>query len=325
MGNALAIATVTATLRNLLGQVTAELPDTSITTKPPHKARSGYETGNQLNLFLYQTALNAAWHQKDRVRVAMGNEEHPPLALNLYYFITAYGRNDDDLFSHRLLGQAMQILHDRAVLDKGALEAALPGTTLHRQVEQIRVTPHPLSAEELSKLWSLFQTPYSISVAYQVSAVTIESARSPAPAPVSRQVASQQPLDTRASRSTCPIALDLQVPDRRLGARPGDILILRGHHLDGDKVAVHFQSARYPEVTAVAARLEGNATVLKVQLPATPHRRPTGMQALAPSSLPLPKWASPSTGAIPSPLPSPPTFSPSRCIHRPRRAIAMWS
>jgi hypothetical protein len=174
MSNPLAIAAVTASFRNLLMGVTADLPDAQVTAKPPHKARNSNENGNQLNIFLYQTALNAAWQQKKGANWSqVGKMVKPSLALNLYYLLTAYGKNDEDILSHRLLGQAMSILHNHGVFTADEIKAALPGNDLYEQLEQVRITPQPLSLEELSKLWNNFQTVYSISVAYQVSVVLI--------------------------------------------------------------------------------------------------------------------------------------------------------
>ena len=47
-----------------------------------------------------------------------GEPAQPPLALNLFYLLTAYGRDNDAQrpFSHMLLGRAMSILHDHPVL-----------------------------------------------------------------------------------------------------------------------------------------------------------------------------------------------------------------
>jgi hypothetical protein len=173
MSNALAIAAVTATLRHLLDRgLNAGLPGTRVTTRPPDKARDA-GGGNQVNLFLYQTLPNAAWRNTD---LSAGG---PPLALNLYYLLSAYGQNDDDAepFSHRLLGEAMRILHDHPVLDPATIQEALPGSDLHEQAERVRITPQPLTLEEMARLWGTFQTQYRISVAYEVSVVLIAGTR----------------------------------------------------------------------------------------------------------------------------------------------------
>src|SRR5690348_13905400 len=65
MSNSLAIAAVTAALRHLLDRgLSADVPGTRVTTRPPDKARDG-QSGNQVNLFLYRTAPNAAWRNAD--------------------------------------------------------------------------------------------------------------------------------------------------------------------------------------------------------------------------------------------------------------------
>ena len=101
MSNALAIAAVTATLRNLLTQgVTADsdLADAIVTMQPLDRARTNGSTANQLNIFLYHVLPSAAWRNMDfPERVRPGESGHPPLGLNLYYLITAFGRDNDTL------------------------------------------------------------------------------------------------------------------------------------------------------------------------------------------------------------------------------------
>ena len=117
MSNTFAISAVTATMRNLLDLASRDNPaGTVVTTRPPDKARNAI-TGNQLNLFLYHTALDAAWVNRDLPgRVGPGELGVPPLPLVLNYLITAYGENDDETVGHRVLGRAMGALHDHPVL-----------------------------------------------------------------------------------------------------------------------------------------------------------------------------------------------------------------
>jgi hypothetical protein len=171
MSDTNAIAAVTATLRNLLTGVTGVLPDALITTKPPHKARADQDQGNQLNLFLYHIAPNAARRERSATSPAKG--QPAPLALNLSYLITAYGRDHDEIFSHRLMGEAMSILHSHGVLSREEIRAALPGQDLGDSLEEVRIMPQTLSQEEVTRLWSTFQTPYCLSMLYQAAVVLI--------------------------------------------------------------------------------------------------------------------------------------------------------
>lgn len=180
------LAPITTAMRNRLTAVTYEIPDVTITTKPLHKAREDKTNGNQINLYLYRVAVDAAWKKKSPILRQPGHSQSStPMALNLYYLVTAYGRNDDDVLCHELLGKAMRCFHNPAILKTIELESVLSKdfyahATENKQqhaedIDGIRITPHPLPLEELTKLWSLFQTPYAISVAYQVSTVLVDA------------------------------------------------------------------------------------------------------------------------------------------------------
>jgi len=163
------IAVVTTALRARLDRgLNAALAGTLVTCRPPDRARI-QASGNQVNLYLFQATLNTAWRN-----VAVDGAA-APLGLNLYYLLSVYGANDDDPdpVGHQLLGAAMRLLHDEPVLSVDELDASASGHATHAQPERIRITPHPMSVEELTKLWTIFQTPYRLSVAYEVSPVLI--------------------------------------------------------------------------------------------------------------------------------------------------------
>jgi hypothetical protein len=181
MSNRLAIAAVTACLRNLLANALArdaDLSDAVVTAQPLDKARDPAATSNQLNLFLYMISPNAAWRNQDMpARTRPGEVASPPLALNLFYLVSAYGRDNDvqQPFSQLLLGQAMSVLYDHPILGREEIAAALPGNDLGDQTERVRITLQPLSLEEISKLWAGFQMQYRLSVAYEIAVVLIDT------------------------------------------------------------------------------------------------------------------------------------------------------
>ena len=273
MSNALAIAAVTATLRNLLMQVTndPELSDTSVTVQPLDKARS-LDTVNQVNLFLYHTSPNAAWRNQDfPQQVKPGETGQPPLALDLFYLVTAYGRGDDEVLSNRVLGRAMSILHDRPLLGATEIQNALPDNDLYQQVERVRITPQPMSLEEISKLWTTFQTQYRISVAYQVSLVLIESTRpSRTPLPVLRRGENDAGVKVQSSLvPPFPTLESITPPNQQPSVQLGEILTLAGHHLAGDDITVEFRQPRLEDPIQITDLLETTATQIRVQIPNT--------------------------------------------------------
>ena len=183
MSNRLAIAAVTLTLRNLIqSEIQQILGQARVTTIPPDRARDGNNETDQINLFLYQTTPNPSLRNRGlQGRTPQAGEEMwlSPLALNLHYLITAYGADTQAANDHRLLGGAMKVLHDHPLLGAEEIKAALAESDLHNQVERVRITLESPSTEEMSKLWSTFQSQYRISAAYQVAVVLIDSMREP--------------------------------------------------------------------------------------------------------------------------------------------------
>jgi hypothetical protein len=254
MSNALAIAAVTNYLRILLhNRLGDDVPGVDVSTRPPDRARNG-DTGEQVNLFLYHTAINAAWRNRDIPwRVRPGEVGHPPLPLNLYYLLTAYSGEDEAgvpqdpnppqlLGSYRLLGQAMGILHDHPLLDPTQINSALPDADQDAfpfdQVEKVRISPQPLNLEEMSKIWSGFQTHYRPSVAYEVSVVLIESQRPRRAAlPVLRRGPEDRGVETVIG--PFPILEEIRRPaGARYGFQLGDTVELIGRNLAGENLAV---------------------------------------------------------------------------------------
>ncbi len=187
MSNPLAIAAVTCTLRNLLarvatpwaGETDTDLSDTQVTTLPPDKAGLT-EDHNQINLFLFQLHPNAESRNRDNQGKVGGL---PALALDLFYMLTAYGRNSDEILSQRLLGRAMSLFHSYPVLSATDIAAALPGTDLQNQTDRLRINPHSIPDEEITRIWTNFQVKYRLSVVYRVSVVLIDHERSQPAAP----------------------------------------------------------------------------------------------------------------------------------------------
>jgi hypothetical protein len=278
MSNQFAIAAVTRTLRNLLNPIISgdysEVPEDSrptaeilITTLPLDKARNGDDSRNQLNLFLYHTAPNTAWRNMNiPQRVRPGETGFPPLALNLHYIITAYGQENNELVAHLLLGMAMGILHDHAILDRDEVETAFALSDLHKQIERIRLNPQSISLDETSKLWTGFQAEYRLSAAYEASVVLIDSLRpSKTPLPVLRRGSEDQGVHTLASPA--PILYTVAPPNSKSSADLGDILTITGRSLDSAHLTVRFHNPLLAEPIEIAPLAGSTGSQMQVQIP----------------------------------------------------------
>lgn len=296
MSNTLAIGAVTSTLQQLLGDIASPLPgdpnpdpdlaDAFVTTKPLDIARDN-ETKNQLNLFLYQMQANPTFRNMDYSgTVHSGESGQQPLALNLYYVLTAYGVGGDDIKAHRLLGRAMTILHDNSTVPRDALRTAMPACDVWQQVERVRVRPHPLNTDELSKLWTGVGKPYRLSVAYEVSVVLIESTK-PAIAglPVLTRGAPVGGVEPgpRVSPSLdlpYPALEGFECPKKRPAARLGEPLTFTGKNLGGTPLVAHFHHRLLSSASDLVPMGPRTATTFQVQIPNTPTSWPAGIYSV---------------------------------------------
>lgn len=282
MSNHSAIAAVTATLTNMIQRavsVDAAVAGGRVTARPPDRARQGV-AGNQINLFLYRTSIDAAWRNQDPPSIRPGESAQPSLPLVLSYLITAYGENDDEILSHRLLGIAMGVLNDRPLLSRADIQRSLqpgPGSDLENQVERVRITPDPRPQDEISRMWATFGTGYRLSVSYDAALVLIDSTRPiAAPAPVlNRGAEDAGPI---ATARLAPRIERVLPPNGQAAARPGDPVTLVGRNLDAvaafEVTGIRLAAAG---VLPVASAGPGAAVV---QIP-SPPTLPAGTVAVA--------------------------------------------
>ena len=273
MSNALAIAGVSAVLKDLLdsGLIDHQVTDTLgagvlvSSLAPDVVPISGDGAVPRLNLFLHQVTPNAAWRNAELPSAdASGRRvRHPPLALDLHYLLTAYGIAE--LQAEVLLGYGMQLLHDNAVLSRAAIRAALNpspvsgallpsvyqalrSADLAEQVELLKITPMAMNAEEMSRLWSALTAHYRPTAAFQVSVVLIESqAPAVSPLPVLTRGRRLAPLvpGGPAREEGVLVTPGLVPPFPTLQSvlaaahqtpstlQAGDVASVRGHHLAG--------------------------------------------------------------------------------------------
>lgn len=260
-----ALATVTATLHHLLS---SGITGASITTEPPSTARNG-ESGGQINIFLYGIYYNTAFSNAPMPgEFRSGEQAYPPLPLVLKYLITAYGANDDDISGQQLMGQAMSLLHDHPLLSPSDIEGITPDSNLHQQIERIRITPDTLSLDDMSKLWTSFQSAeYRLSTGYEVSVVLIESTRdSRTPLPVlKRGKDNQGPEAVVGSSSTLS---GLRFPNQKPAAELGDTVTLLGENLTSEGTTVRFQHPRLDSPIDIQPEPSQSKTEIEVKLPA---------------------------------------------------------
>jgi hypothetical protein len=304
MSSALAIAGVTAVLRDLLNDglinhdVSSVLGSTLlVTTLPLDRVipATGTES-TQLNLFLHQVTPNPGW-RNEGLPSRDGSGRHrlanPPLALDLHYLLSAYGV--EPLHAEVLLGYAMQLLHETPVLDRRAITTALNpsptvGTTLPPalralaecgladQVEQIKITSEYLSTEEMSKLWTAALANYRPSTAYLVSVVLIDST---IPTRATLPVLSRGPIDPNTGHDRgvmvepsllppYPTIETVSPTSKQAAATVGVTVDITGHHLDGTNRSILLSSTRLQIEEEAPAVLGESSTSVQFVVPDIP-------------------------------------------------------
>jgi Pvc16 N-terminal domain len=92
----------------------------------------------------------------------------PPMALRLHYLLTPWG--GDPTTEQQILGRAMQVLYDDAILAGAQLLKGLQGSS-----DTLKLTLIPLTLEDRSRVWYAIQKPYRLSVNYEVRVVNLDA------------------------------------------------------------------------------------------------------------------------------------------------------
>jgi hypothetical protein len=315
MSNALAIAGVTAVLKDLLdsGLVDHRVTDTLgagvlVTSLAPDAIPvEGNGAVPRLNLFLYQVTPNPGWRNVDLPSVdARGRRAtNPPLALDLHYLLTAYGFAE--LQAEVLLGYGLQMLHQNPVLSRQSIRTALipepvsaallpsvyqalRSADLADQVELLKITPSTMSSEEISRLWAALQSHYRPTAAFQVSVVLIEpQGAASTPLPV---LTRGKPVPATGRDEGVIVMPGLVPPYPALESvlavahatpsvlQPGDTATVSGHHLAGTARAMLLHSDHLGVEHEIALADGSDETTLDFTLPNLPAALPAGLYQL---------------------------------------------
>ncbi|MET0340085.1 MAG: DUF4255 domain-containing protein [Polyangiales bacterium] len=298
MSNHLAIATVTATLGQLV-HASAEQAVSGATLQFGRPTVAGTGTEKRVFVYLFQVTPNATLRNADLpTRGAAGQlTRRPQAALDLHYLLAFTG--DDRLHEpQRMLGAVARDLHARPALDKSAIgnavasAAELAGSDLAASIEQVKLTPVALPLEEMSKLWSvLMQTPHVLALVYQANVVLLDALESGSAAlPVLSRGQDDRGVDVvmgafpRIARCWlgAPEASALRPPLPSLPSLGlGQRALLHGDHLAGDALAVRFTQGGAPPVVVPAALVAGAVQVDLPDTPATQDAFRAGVYALS--------------------------------------------
>ena len=126
-----------------------------------------------LSLFLYGVKENTDYRSSDYIDRGGGELRFPPIALDLFYLITAHSASDIQsrgIDEHRIIGKTIQTFYDHAVLKGEDLVGSLAGSD-----QAIRITKEEVPLETVINFFP--DMPYKLSLSYAVGPVFVDSNR----------------------------------------------------------------------------------------------------------------------------------------------------
>jgi hypothetical protein len=285
MSNHLAVAAATRTLAQLLDrQLTRDFVGAHVNPGRPD-ATATDDSDPEVRLFLYRVEPNASWRTDALPTRSPAGQvyERPQTGLTLQYLLTCVG-NEAQLEPQRMLGSVVRTLHARPLLTRAEIEAMVAAalaedpdhplglSDLAEQPEIVRLTPLPLSTDELSTLWSsFFQAPYRLSVAYEACVIVLTADEMPA-----------RPLPVRERRIFATTSLRPTIQQAVAAGGPfaaimvGTTLVLTGTQLRGEEITV--VACGGVEVLPVPEAVSG--TRIEVEVPPGVRAGVTGLRVV---------------------------------------------
>jgi hypothetical protein len=284
---------------------------------------------------MYQVTPNIGWRNVGLPSRGADSQRlsNPPLALDLHYLVTAYGKVE--FHADALLGYAMQLLHERPVLTRDMIRATLKPTLppevtlppelamiasadLAEQVETIKISPAHLDTEEMSRLWAAMQAKYRPTAVYHLSVVLIDAGRpAKAPLPVLRQGDDGRgPVAGASTVPPFPTIESVTLPNGQVQALLGDAVVVRGHHFalatgkaaDVTVVARLASALRDVTVEIPAPQAQRGEAQAGFSIPNTPADLPAGVYGLSLVVTPVAPGSTPRVSNV-APLPIAPRIT----------------
>jgi hypothetical protein len=137
-------------------------------------------TPPQISVFLYEILEDSGSRNLPLVRQTQNTGvvvKMPPMALQLNYLITPWTKQFDT--DQKLLGRVLRLFYEDAILSGARLQGVLAGSA-----DSLKVTLHPLTLEDRTRVWHALQRPYRTSLSYGVRVVYVDTTQMQTRVPV---------------------------------------------------------------------------------------------------------------------------------------------
>jgi Pvc16 N-terminal domain len=302
MSTALGISAVTAVLETLLNSVYtgSGLGTITVSAVAPDIVQSVVGTTAdahlQVNLFLHQVTLNAAWRNIGYPSLGADGRtplKNRPLALDLHYLLTAYA--SQNCLAEALLGYAVQFLFETPVLLRSQIETTMQGLAansgipaalktagldksgLANQIEMIKLTPATLGREEMAWLWTALKADYRPTFPFQASVVLIQDQK---PLLSSLPVLQREVTAQPNVFAPLPTLSEIDPPNAQPAALLGDLVTAQGSNLSGVS-AVRLENSRFGVEQTITALTNAGSSSFQFKVNIAAPELPPGVYTLS--------------------------------------------
>ena len=257
MPDGFALAALNHAMRTRIRQSITDAADVqqsgqfAVVSQAPDQLAASDPSMATLTVYPWRLAPNPSWASSRQAAYSSQGERraNPLLALDVFYVLGAYAKSSVD--AEAVLGLALLGLHETPQLSRELLLAMAGGTfpngsalpqalrDLAGQQAAICVEPLAYELEELSQIWSTFNSGVRSGMIYRVGTLLIESKRRAASAPPVREgrlsvTQLRAPFIARVLFAATPTGPFTQ----RAIASPGETLRIEGAGLRGDVTAI---------------------------------------------------------------------------------------
>lgn len=125
------------------------------------------------SLYLWRVSVSATRRNLPPRRLPDGRVYRPSLPLDLHYLLTPWASDAET--QQRMLGWAMRVIEDAAVLPAGALNYGLSETDTFAPSEAVEIICDPLALGDQFNLWDKLKPKIQTSMTYQARGILIDS------------------------------------------------------------------------------------------------------------------------------------------------------
>ena len=127
------------------------------------------------SLYLYRVGVNRTRRTLPTRPNPYGTVTTSPLAVDLSYLLATHAANAEK--QQLLLGWAMRVLEDNAILPATLLNHYAPQDNTFRPIETVELIAETLSVVDLSSIWDVMKPNVPVTAAYVARLIDLESLR----------------------------------------------------------------------------------------------------------------------------------------------------